>query len=308
MSLWRDVLGSGSSGTAAAGGAASGFASVLDSVRGVRWHARSAVRGGIPGAHASRLRGMSAEFTEYRPYRQGDDLRRIDWKLLARSDRAYVRLSNDRAVLPTTVVLDASASMAFPVDALSKWKLASELAVGLCAIARNSGDPVGLAIPHDSFPVILRPRTRQGVMQELIRTVAQLEPSGSAAMTPAVALAAQGSGRIAIVSDFLGDLEDLLSTSARWVAAGCEVHAVHIVAREEIDPPHGRSVVADPEVPELRRPMDADARSRYVAAFSEWREQLARSWSDAGVSYTLGVTGTESTDHLIRRITQLRRA
>src|SRR5918995_1856987 len=107
------------------------YAAILDSVRGIRWPARSAVRGGIPGAHTSRMRGSSAEFTEYRPYRQGDDLRRIDWKLFARTDRAYIRLSNDRAILPTTVVLDASASMAFPVESLAKWNLAAQLAIGL---------------------------------------------------------------------------------------------------------------------------------------------------------------------------------
>ena len=77
------------------------YAALLDAVRGIRWPARTAVRGGIPGAHTSRLRGISAEFTEYRPYRQGDDTRRVDWKLFARSDRAYIRLSNDRAILPT---------------------------------------------------------------------------------------------------------------------------------------------------------------------------------------------------------------
>src|SRR5687767_15246403 len=120
------------------------YASLLDAVRGIRWPARSSVRGGIPGAHTSRLRGISAEFTEYRPYRQGDDPRRVDWKLFARSDRAYIRLSNDRAILPTTIVLDASASMAFPVESMGKWKLASELAIGLAAVARSSADPVGL--------------------------------------------------------------------------------------------------------------------------------------------------------------------
>ena len=111
------------------------FAALLDSVRGIRWPARFAVRGGIPGAHTSRMRGISAEFTEYRPYRQGDDLGRIDWKLFARSDGAYIRLSNDRAILPTMIVLDASASMAFPVETNGKWHLASQLAVGLAMLS-----------------------------------------------------------------------------------------------------------------------------------------------------------------------------
>ena len=69
---------------------------MLDALRGVRWPARRPVAAGLPGAHRSRQRGTSGEFTEYRLYRQGDDPRRLDWKLLARSDRAFVRLTDDR--------------------------------------------------------------------------------------------------------------------------------------------------------------------------------------------------------------------
>src|SRR5678816_2903673 len=145
----------------AARSASPDFAALLDSVRGIRWPARSAVRGGIPGAHTSRMRGSSAEFTEYRPYRQGDDLRRIDWKLFARSNRAYIRLSNDRAILPTTIVLDASASMAFPLPGLGKWSVAAQTAIGLAAVARNSADPVGLVIARANEIVQIPPRTRQ---------------------------------------------------------------------------------------------------------------------------------------------------
>src|SRR5581483_10990842 len=93
---------------------AAAYGPLLDAVRGVHWAARRPVAAGATGAHHSRMRGTSAEFSEYRLYRQGDDPRRLDWRLLARSDRAYIRLATDRAVLPTTIVLDASASMAFP--------------------------------------------------------------------------------------------------------------------------------------------------------------------------------------------------
>src|SRR6476646_11876229 len=95
--------------------------SLLDAVRGVHWPSRKAVAGGPAGIHQSKLRGTSAEFSEYRLYRQGDDPRRIDWRLLGRSDRAYIRLATDRAILPTMLLLDASASMAFPVATRDKW-------------------------------------------------------------------------------------------------------------------------------------------------------------------------------------------
>src|SRR3954469_4503869 len=121
---------------------------LLDAVRGVHWQARRPVTAGHAGAHHSRRRGTSAKFTKYRLYRQGDDARRIDWRLLARSDRAYIRLATDRAVLPTAIVMDASASMAFPLLSNAKWHQAQKIAIGLAAVVHADGDPVGVAV-HD---------------------------------------------------------------------------------------------------------------------------------------------------------------
>ena len=278
------------------------YAALLDAVRGIRWPARSAVRGGIPGAHTSRLRGISAEFTEYRPYRQGDDTRRIDWKLFARSDRAYNRLSNDRAILPTMIVLDASASMAFPVATNGKWKLAAQLGVGLGAVARNSGDPVGLVVAGEE-PLLLAPRMRRSVTHEIIRAVSAARPGGSAALSPSVSIAAQFGGRLVIVTDFLGDAEELLTVASRLVAAGREVHAVHVIAREEIDPPRDAAMVSDPETLSVRRALTSDTRELYLAAYGGWRDRIAHEFTEAGVVYSTAVVGDETPDHLIRRIT-----
>jgi len=288
------------------------YATLLDAVRGIRWPARSAVRGGIPGAHTSRLRGISAEFTEYRPYRQGDDLRRIDWKLFARSDRAYIRLSNDRAILPTMIVLDASASMAFPVSSRAKWMLAAQLGVALGAVARNSGDPVGLVItpgedtlPASRFPLpsLLPPRMRQSVTHEIIRAVAAAQPGGREPLAPSVSIAAQYGGRLVVVSDLLGDAEELLTVASRLVAAGREVHVVHVIAPEEIDPSREAAMVSDPEAPSVRRALTGDTREQYVAAYTAWRDRIAHEFTEAGVAYSMAVVGEETPDHLIRRIT-----
>jgi uncharacterized protein (DUF58 family) len=283
-------------------GFAPDFAALLDSVRAIRWPARFAVRGGIPGAHTSRLRGISAEFTEYRPYRQGDDLGRIDWRLFARSNRAYIRLSNDRAILPTMIVLDASASMAFPVETFGKWQIAAQLAVGLAAVARSSADPVGLVIARDEKPVQLQPRTRQGVIHEMIRAIEDADPAGAQPVSPALTAATRVAGRIVIISDFLGDADDLLGNAARAVVAGKEVHAIHVVAPEEIDPPRETLLVSDPEQPDVRRPLTRDARDVYLKTYSAWRDRLAHDWSDAGISFTEAIVGEDPPD-LIRRIT-----
>lgn len=279
------------------------YAALLDAVRGIRWPARSAVRGGIPGAHTSRLRGISAEFTEYRPYRQGDDLRRIDWKLFARSDRAYIRLSNDRAILPTMIVLDASASMAFPVASNAKWKLAAQIGIALGAVARNSGDPVGLVVAHGEEPLMLAPRMRRSVTHEIIRAVAATQPGGAAPLAPSVSIAAQSGGRLVIVTDFLGDAAELLTVASRWVAAGREIHAIHVIAREEIDPPRDAAMVSDPEASSVRRALTGDTRDAYLSAFSAWRDRIAHEFTEAGVAYSTAIVDEETPDHLIRRIT-----
>lgn len=286
-----------------AGDSVPDFAALLDAVRGIRWPARAAVRGGIPGAHTSRMRGTSAEFTEYRPYRQGDDLGRIDWRLFARSDRAYIRLSNDRAILPTMIVLDASASMAFPTDTHGKWMFAAQLAVGLAAVARSSADPVGIVIAREGKAVLLPPRARQGVIHEIVRVVGEVEPGGSEPIAPALATAARASGRVVVISDFLGDATDMLANASRAVLGAREVHALHIVAGEELDPPREALLVSDPEATDVRRPLTSDARDAYLTAFAAWRDRIAHDWSDAGAAYTLAVAGGETPDHLIRRIT-----
>jgi hypothetical protein len=121
-----------------------------------------------------------------------------------------------------------------------------------------------------------------------------------------VSLAAQTGGRLVIISDFLGDAAELLSVAGRWVVAGRELHAIHIVAREELDPSHESVMVADPEAEEIRRPMVGEARDQYVTAFTAWRDALAHDWSDAGIAYTMAVPGEETTDHLVRRITSIR--
>ena len=188
----------------------------------------------------------------------------------------------------------------------AKWKLAAQLGVGLGAVARNSGDPVGLVIAGGDEPVMLSPRMRRSVTQEIIRAVSATRPGGNTPLAPSVSIAAQSGGRLVIVTDFLGDAADVLANASSWVAAGREVHAIHVVAQEELDPSHESTMVSDPEAVEIRRPMIGEARNRYVEEFASWRDEIAHEWSDAGISYTLAVTGAETVDHLIRRVAAIR--
>jgi uncharacterized protein (DUF58 family) len=278
------------------------YGALLDAVRGVHWPARRPVANAAAGSHHSKQRGTSAEFTEYRLYRQGDDPRRIDWRLLGRSDRAYIRLATDRTILPTTIVLDTSSSMAFPLLTLEKWRRAQELAVGLAAVVHADGDPVGLALHVDDRVRTLPPRTRRGVVGEVARVVDSADAEGVAPLTPL--LAAVRTPRIVVVTDLLGDADDLLRVARVHIVGGGEVHLVHVVAREELDPPRRQMLAADPEQPTLHRLLAEATRPEYDRAFAAWRLEMARAWRAAGASYVEVVTD-EPAAHAVRRITEL---
>ncbi len=282
------------------------FAPVLEAVRGLTWAARRRARAALPGAHVATTHRASAELVEYRPYRQGDDPARIDWKLVARTDRVYVRLSPERALLPTVVVLDASASMAFPVDTLAKWQLARQLALALAAISRADGDPVGLLLVHESGTRWIEPRTRRSVLDQMMHAV-ETPPSGALPLTPAVAPVLRRCARLAVLSDFLGDAEALLGLAGRFISSGGEVHAVHIVSATELEPERKTLLCTDPEAADLRRPLPAATRAEYQRRFGDWREDVARAWRGAGASYTEVVTGAEPIRQLARRITTVAR-
>jgi uncharacterized protein (DUF58 family) len=274
------------------------YGALLDAVRGVRWPAARRVGGATLGAHPSKLRGNSSEFSEFRPYRQGDDPRRVDWRLLARSDRAYVRLTTDRATLRTAIVVDASASMAFPAPELTKWVRAREIAVALAAVAHSEADPVGLTIAAEpSFT--LAPRARRSVIVEMIRALDGTEPQGRAELAPLVAAAR--APRIVVVTDLLGDVGTLMEASKLRVATGGEVIVVHLVATEEIDPPGEALLAVDPERAGVRRTLDASARVEYRRAFSTWQETVAADIRAARVGYFRALT-SEPAAHVVRRV------
>jgi uncharacterized protein (DUF58 family) len=124
--------------------------------------ARYIVEGLRTGEHRSPFHGFSAEFSQYRPYRPGDDLKYLDWKVLARTDRLYTRQFRETTNLSAMLVLDASASMAYPAagqtNDVSKFAYARMIAAALAYLLVEQGDAVGLMTTQDGRLVYLPPR------------------------------------------------------------------------------------------------------------------------------------------------------
>lgn len=260
------------------------YGALLDALRGVRWTARMRPRTTNVGAHTAKRIGPNVEVTEYRPYRQGDDPRRLDWKLLARTDRAYVRLAPDVATSPTLILLDGSASMGAGLGGDTKWRQARMLCVGLATVGRGAGDPVGLVIALGSGARRLAPRARGDVVREMIRVVDAVQVDGSADVAPMLE-GMRGVERVVIISDLLGDAEALLVRGASLIARGIEVIVVHLVARAELSLSPERAVAVDPENEGLRRPLARSAHRTYDDAFAAFRSSMRNRWLATGARY-----------------------
>ena len=132
------------------------------------------------GVHAGRERGAGVEFSEYRAYAPGDEWRRVDWKLLARADRYYVREAERDSHVAVWLLLDASASMAEPsraVSGLDKLAYARTLLACIAAIAQRQGDAFGLAVLSNGrvqlVPAARGPRQLQRVLAKLQQVQAE---------------------------------------------------------------------------------------------------------------------------------------
>lgn len=246
-------------------GLAAGLLSPQDMLRlgSLELVARLVVEGYLAGRHKSPGLGGSLEFAEHRPYVPGDDLRRVDWKVYGRSDRWYVRESEQETNLRATLVLDASASMGFASEGLpSKWAYGRVLAAALAWVFLAQQDAVGLATFGDGIRAYVPPR---GGRAQRARLYAALEAEdaggGTSPEGPFRELAERlpRRGLLVLVSDLLGPPERFLPGLRYFRHRKHEVVVFHVLdpaerslaalpsAGEIVDAETGRAVRARPE-------------------------------------------------------------
>src|SRR3954465_2777621 len=119
-------------------------ADVVAAIDDLELAARIVVEGLRTGGHRSPFPGYSTEFRQHRPFRMGGDLKSLDWKLFARSDRLYTRQFRETTNLSVLIVLDTSASMAYPPDGVPKFRYGQIAAAALSYLASEQGHAVGL--------------------------------------------------------------------------------------------------------------------------------------------------------------------
>lgn len=200
--------------------------------------ARTLAAGVMHGIHHSRAIGAGLEFSQFRSYQPGDDLRRVDWKLYARSDRFYVREAEVESSVTIRLVLDASRSMAHAEDGVGKARYAAVLLAACAWLARQQGDAIALYRVTDRGVDALPPARHPPQFQRVFHALAQAEPAGAWPDWSALEgyLTRSGHQReLVVVATDLHEREHEIRTAlARLAGLGHEVLVCQVLGRHEL--------------------------------------------------------------------------
>ncbi len=253
---------------------------------GIEIVAQGVVEGFLAGLHRSPFRGFSLEFTEHRAYQPGDELRYLDWRILARSDRLFVKQFEEETNLRAMILLDASRSMAWrgAPERLTKRAYADRLAAALALILLRQRDATGLLTFDEEVRQLIPARVKTGQWTRLVRGLLDT-PDGrgtaaQAALQRLTALLARR-GLVILLSDLLFDRELALAALRYLRHRGHQVIVFHLMDPAEADlggPPEVRFRDPESSVSIVVRPRElarvyADTVRREIAA---WRTACRR--------------------------------
>lgn len=264
--------------------------------------ARTIVEGLRTGPHRSPFHGYSAEFSQYRHYRPGDDLKYVDWKLLARTDRLYTKQFRETTDLSATLLIDASGSMGFTGGAAgaaelpTKLRYATLVAAVLAHVIVKQGDAIGLFAAQEQAPAYLPARTGTHHRRRLLAALAGLSAGGGVTPDLAVRRATdtlKRRGMLFVFSDFYEREDETLAELRRAVRMGHDVAVFQTVTRSEIEFPYRddtefRDMESDRVVVTNAASIKRSYREAFAAFLERWR---ARTRAE-GMDYTLLVTDT----------------
>ncbi len=265
---------------------------------GIEIVAAGVVEGFLAGLHRSPFRGFSVEFTEHRAYQPGDELRYVDWRILARSDRLFVKQFEEETNLRAMILVDASRSMAWrgAPQRLTKRAYADRLAAALALVLLRQRDATGLVTFDDAVRQVVPARVKAGQWARLVRGLLDT-PDGRgtaahAALRHLTSLLTRR-GMVLLLSDLLFD-PDLALTALRYLRhRGHQVIVYHLMDPAELaleGPPEARFRDLESDVSVVVRPRElAQAYAQTVArAITQWRVACRRQ----GIAYHHVTTDT----------------
>lgn len=247
--------------------------------------ARTIVEGAMAGMHRNLHPGASLEFTEHKEYAPGDDVRRIDWKAVARTDRYTVKRFEDETEMRLLLILDSSASMGYRRTSVSKLTYATYLGAALAYLVGEQRDAAGVLAFDTQTQSFLPPSTRAGQIREVLVALEGMRPSGDTEPTRAFDAVTEASSKrslLVIFSDLLdaepGSMGGGLAERLRQLRArGHDVVLFHVLDPDEVTLPFDELVYFEGMEPSDKRTLLAEARD-LAQAFAEESEAFRQRW------------------------------
>jgi uncharacterized protein (DUF58 family) len=263
-------------------------------LKNLELRARVVVEGFWNGMHRSPYHGFSVEFTEYRPYVVGDDPRYLDWKLMARSDRYYIKKFEDETNLPCHILLDLSPSMAFGSLDWRKRDYAATLAATFAQFLHQQGDAVGLLSFDEQVRDYLPSRHRTGHLRQIMLALEKPSEARSTSLSAPLERIAElvhRRGLMIVISDLLAPIEQLQGSLGHLAACGHEVEVFQILDPAERDFRFGKAARFEDMESGLNLYIDpAVARENYLEKLRR-HQDAARSVCEAlGVAFHVVAT------------------
>jgi uncharacterized protein (DUF58 family) len=253
--------------------------------------ARQVVEGFLTGRHRSPYHGFSVEYLDHRAYSPGDDIRALDWKLLARTDKYHVKLFEDETNLRAYILLDCSASMTFKSGGLSKLEYGSYLAAALSHLMLHQNDAVGLVLFDDEVRHYLTPRARPTQFRLILESLENPPVHGDTnvgAILHEVAERIKRRGLVIVISDLIDDEAKIANGLQHFRHNRHEVVVFQVMDDAELTFPYDRitrfkdiegagRVVTNPN----------SLRARYLARINAFTDTVKAACFERGISYNL---------------------
>jgi uncharacterized protein (DUF58 family) len=264
---------------------------VLARISSLELIARSVVEGFIAGLHRSPYLGFSTDFAEHRPYMPGDDLRHLDWKLLARTDRLYIKKYQGDTNARIHLLIDSSASMGYASGEVTKLQYAQYLASSLAFLGVRQHDSVGLVAFDEGVIEHVPAGSRSGHLRTVLGVIERLEPSRGTTIADLLHRTADLLTRraiIVLISDLYDEPERVVDGLEHLRFRGNDVIVFHVMDKQELDFDFIEPVVLeDSETEEQLHVLPDVLRDEYVKRIRSHIDSLTEGAARNRIDYEL---------------------
>ena len=252
---------------------------------------RGLVEGSFTGMHRSPHRGSSVEFAEYRKYVQGDDIRNIDWRIFAKTDRYYIKEFEADTNMRLFLVIDCSASMNFESEYGTKFNYARKMAATLAHLTINQGDQVGMQCFNTDIVEDLPPMTSPAHLKAIMETMKGMTPKGETDLIDVLHKLAEKYSRrslVLIFSDFFCDLEPLMECFQHMRFRKHDVAAFHLLDPLELSFNFDRPIrFVDLEGNSTVITEPSNTKNNYMTALHDYLKLIKKGCQEQGTDYNM---------------------